>query len=166
MLVTTEGVLKLTDFGEVRTAEVDMTMTAVGTPIFMCPEIIRSGRYDAKADSYSFGICLVAMMRVEDTIVNFFFNALIKKMRKATRMGVGLMALNRNIEKGAWLSEARERGGLRGPSTRAAEHTCGRAHVRPSTRAAEHTCGRAHVRPSTCAAEHTCGRAHVRPRRQ
>ncbi|GMI23079.1 hypothetical protein TeGR_g9797 [Tetraparma gracilis] len=100
MLVTTEGVLKLTDFGEARTAEVDMTMTAVGTPIFVCPEIIRSGRYDAKADSYSFGICLVAMMRVEDTIVNFFFNALIKKMRKATRMGVGLMALNRNIEKG------------------------------------------------------------------
>ncbi|GMI56196.1 hypothetical protein TeGR_g10796, partial [Tetraparma gracilis] len=45
MLVTTEGVLKLTDFGEARTAEVDMTMTAVGTPIFLCPEIIRGARY-------------------------------------------------------------------------------------------------------------------------
>ncbi|GMI41224.1 hypothetical protein TeGR_g5565 [Tetraparma gracilis] len=100
MLVTTAGVLKLTDFGEARTAEVDMTMTAVGTPIFVCPEIIRSGRYDVKADSYSFGICLVAMMRIEDTIVNFFFNALIKKMRKKSRQGVGLMALNRNVETG------------------------------------------------------------------
>ncbi|GMI36808.1 hypothetical protein TeGR_g294, partial [Tetraparma gracilis] len=100
MLVTTEGVLKLTDFGEARTAEVDMTMTAVGTPIFLCPEIIRGARYDVKADSYSFGICLVAMMRIEDTIVNFFFNALIKKMRKASRDGVGLTALNRNVEKG------------------------------------------------------------------
>ncbi|GMI38302.1 hypothetical protein TeGR_g9302 [Tetraparma gracilis] len=100
MLVTTEGVLKLTDFGEARTAEVDMTMTAVGTPIFLCPEIIRGARYDVKADSYSFGICLVAMMRIEDTIVNFFFNALIKKMRKASRQGVGLTALNRNVEKG------------------------------------------------------------------
>ncbi|GMI21575.1 hypothetical protein TeGR_g3392, partial [Tetraparma gracilis] len=100
MLVTTESVLKLTDFGEARTAEVDMTMTAVGTPIFLCPEIIRGARYDVKADSYSFGICLVAMMRIEDTIVNFFFNALIKKMRKASRQGVGLTALNRNVEQG------------------------------------------------------------------
>ncbi|GMI26751.1 hypothetical protein TeGR_g12669 [Tetraparma gracilis] len=100
MLVTTEGVLKLTDFGEARTAEVDMTMTAVGTPIYVCPEIIRNDRYDVKADSYSFGICLVAMMRVEDTIVNFFFNSLIKKMRKSSREGVGLVALNRNIENG------------------------------------------------------------------
>ncbi|GMI39673.1 hypothetical protein TeGR_g12575 [Tetraparma gracilis] len=100
MLVTTAGVLKLTDFGEARTAEVDMTMTAVGTPVFVCPEIIRGGRYDVKADSYSFGICLVAMMRIEDTIVNYFFDALIKKMRKTTRDGVGLTALNRNVEKG------------------------------------------------------------------
>jgi serine/threonine protein kinase len=100
MLVTPDGVLKLTDFGEARTAEVDMTMTAVGTPIFLCPEIIRGARYDVKADSYSFGICLVAMMRIEDTIVNFFFNALIKKMRKASRQGVGLTALNRTVETG------------------------------------------------------------------
>ena len=52
MLVTTESVLKLTDFGEARTADVDMTMTAVGTPIYVCPEIIRNDRYDYKADSY------------------------------------------------------------------------------------------------------------------
>ena len=52
MLVTTEGVLKLTDFGEARTAEENMTMTAVGTPIYVCPEIIRNDHYDSKADSY------------------------------------------------------------------------------------------------------------------
>ncbi|GMI19229.1 hypothetical protein TeGR_g14819, partial [Tetraparma gracilis] len=100
MLVTTEGILKLTDFGEARTAEVDMTMTAVGTPIYVCPEIIRNDRYDAKADAYSFGICLVAMMRIENTIINFFFNALVKKMKRSSRQGIGLVALNRNIEKG------------------------------------------------------------------
>ena len=127
MLVTTEGVLKLTDFGEARTAEVDMTMTAVGTPIFLCPEIIRGARYDVKADSYSFGICLVAMMRIEDTIVNFFFNALIKKMRKASRDGVGLTALNRNVEKGERARPQPTRatspaaGGVRGVSPRQPE---------------------------------------------
>ena len=51
MLVTTNGVLKLTDFGEARAAELNMTMTAVGTPIYVCPEIIRNERYDTKADT-------------------------------------------------------------------------------------------------------------------
>jgi len=51
MLVTTNSVLKLTDFGEARAAELNMTMTAVGTPIYICPEIIRNDRYDCKADT-------------------------------------------------------------------------------------------------------------------
>jgi serine/threonine protein kinase len=101
MLVTSDtNTLKLTDFGEARAAELNMTMTAVGTPIFICPEIIRNDRYDTKADSYSYGIVLVAMMRIEDNIVNFFMNALMRKMGKKTRNGVGLGALNRKVEEG------------------------------------------------------------------
>ncbi|GMI28081.1 hypothetical protein TeGR_g7328, partial [Tetraparma gracilis] len=100
MLVTTAGVLKLTDFGEARSASIDMTMTAVGSPIYICPEIIRNDRYDAKADSYSFGICLVAMMRAKDTIQNFFFEQLMTKMRKKNKTGMGLGSLNRHIEMG------------------------------------------------------------------
>ena len=92
--------LKLTDFGEARAAELNMTMTAVGTPIFIAPEIIRNERYSTKADVYSYGIVLVAMMRVENTIVNFFFNALMTKMKKKTRAGVGLNALNINVAEG------------------------------------------------------------------
>ena len=65
MLVTSDtDTLKLTDFGEARAAELNMTMTAVGTPIYICPEIIRNDRYDTKADSYSYGIVLVAMMAI------------------------------------------------------------------------------------------------------
>jgi serine/threonine protein kinase len=120
MLVTSKSVLKLTDFGEARSAELDLTMTAVGTPIFICPEIIRSERYDTKADSYSYGICLVAMMQIEkvrqplkwtrqppepltlalQTVQDFFFNAVMRQMGKTKRQGIGLGHLNRNIEMG------------------------------------------------------------------
>ncbi|GMI18864.1 hypothetical protein TeGR_g52, partial [Tetraparma gracilis] len=100
MLVTSKSVLKLTDFGEARSAELDLTMTAVGTPIFICPEIIRSERYDTKADSYSYGICLVAMMQIEKTVQDFFFNAVMRQMGKTKRQGIGLGHLNRNIELG------------------------------------------------------------------
>jgi len=49
---------------------------------------------------YSYGIVLVAMMRIQDTIVNFFFDALVKKMKKRSRAGVGLNSLNINVEQG------------------------------------------------------------------
>ena len=51
ILVTTNSVLKLTDFGEARAAKLNTMMTAVGTPIYICPEIIRNDRYDTKADT-------------------------------------------------------------------------------------------------------------------
>jgi len=40
------------------------------------------------------------MMRCEDTIINFFFNALMRKMGKKNRAGIGLGALNKNVEQG------------------------------------------------------------------
>jgi len=49
---------------------------------------------------YSYGIVLVAMMRCDDTIVNFFFNALMRKMGKQNRTGIGLGVLNKNVEQG------------------------------------------------------------------
>ena len=39
-------------------------------------------------------------MRIQDTIVNFFFDALVKKMKKRSRAGVGLNSLNINVEQG------------------------------------------------------------------
>ena len=52
MLLTDDWTLKLTDFGEARAADVNNTMTQVGTPIFVAPEIMKSGRYSSKVDSY------------------------------------------------------------------------------------------------------------------
>jgi len=40
------------------------------------------------------------MMRIQDTIVNFFFDALAKKIMKRSRVGVGLNSLNINVDQG------------------------------------------------------------------
>ena len=102
MLVTKapDNVLKLTDFGEARAQELNMTMTAVGTPIYISPEIMRNDRYDMKSDSYSFGVVLLAMIRAEKNIIEFFFKSLMKKMKKKNRDGVGLNSMNRYLENG------------------------------------------------------------------
>ena len=52
MLLTEDWTLKLTDFGEARAADVNNTMTQVGTPIFVAPEVLMSGHYSSKVDSY------------------------------------------------------------------------------------------------------------------
>ena len=36
--------VKLTDFGEARAVEVNKTMTSVGTPIYVAPEVMRANR--------------------------------------------------------------------------------------------------------------------------
>jgi serine/threonine protein kinase len=45
MLLTKEWKLKLTDFGEARATDLNHTMTSVGTPIYVAPEVMRGDRY-------------------------------------------------------------------------------------------------------------------------
>jgi len=52
MLLTRDWQLKLTDFGEARAVNLNQTMTSVGTPIYVAPEVMAGYRYDATADSY------------------------------------------------------------------------------------------------------------------
>jgi hypothetical protein len=68
MLLTREWKLKLTDFGEARATNLGATMTSVGTPIYISPEVMRADRYDVSADAWSYGLCLVAMIRGERNI--------------------------------------------------------------------------------------------------
>jgi serine/threonine protein kinase len=49
--------VKISDFGSSRIYEVDVTMTGVGTPLYMAPEVL-DGHYDGKVDVYSFGLIL------------------------------------------------------------------------------------------------------------
>lgn len=51
---------KLSDFGTSRSQGPDkkLMMTAVGTPLFCAPEVMRGDAYDEKVDVYSFGECV------------------------------------------------------------------------------------------------------------
>ena len=103
MLISKDWVLKLTDFGEARaTDKQNMTMTTVGTPIYMAPEILREDRYDIKADVYSYAIVLVAMLRGEKSIIDYFFEHLRCKMHRPNKNGLGLNLLNNRITNKQW----------------------------------------------------------------
>ena len=102
MLLTYDFTLKLTDFGEARAADLGHTMTAVGTPIFIVPEILKNDKYDSKADVYSYGMCLIAMMRAEVKVVDFFFESLRKTMKRKDLRGVGINQLNMRMQRLNW----------------------------------------------------------------
>jgi len=81
---------------------VRQTMTSVGRPIYVAPEVMSENRYDATADSYSFGICLVAMIRAEKEVMEFYFQALRKTMKRKTKKGVGITILNNRMYSKGW----------------------------------------------------------------
>jgi hypothetical protein len=67
ILVTREGVAKLTDLGLVKDAETDLNLTktgrGLGTPHFMAPEQFRNAKgVDIRGDVYSLGATLYAMV--------------------------------------------------------------------------------------------------------
>ena len=64
---------KITDFGLSRDEDKDLTMTSVGTPYYVAPEIIRGERYSAYADIFSLGILMNQIDTLQDpsTGVNF-----------------------------------------------------------------------------------------------
>jgi len=77
-------------------------MTSVGTPIYVAPEVMSGNQYDATADSYSFGICLVAIIRGEKDVMEFYFQALRKTMKRKTKTGVGITILNNRMYNQGW----------------------------------------------------------------
>jgi len=102
MLITRDWTLKLTDFGEARAEELNQTMTAIGTPIFVAPEIMISGRYSNKVDSYSFGDCLVNCIRSEETIIKYYLNGLRRSLKKKDLRGIGFAILTKRINERGW----------------------------------------------------------------
>ena len=54
----TPPLLQICDFGLARAKESTATMTAIGTPQWAAPEVLRHDRYSEKADVWSFGVVL------------------------------------------------------------------------------------------------------------
>ena len=61
ILITTNFVPKISDFGCSRFKKEDINMTQIGTPIYAAPEVILGQKYDEKCDVYSFAIVMVGL---------------------------------------------------------------------------------------------------------
>lgn len=65
IMVTSDNILKVMDFGIARTANKDVTSetnTAIGTVHYISPEQARGGRADERSDIYSMGIVIYEML--------------------------------------------------------------------------------------------------------
>ncbi|WP_327291706.1 ABC transporter substrate-binding protein [Streptomyces sp. NBC_01198] len=66
VMVTTEGVIKVADFGIARVLDTDARLTttgsAIGTPSYMSPEQINGAEVDARSDVYAVGCVLTELL--------------------------------------------------------------------------------------------------------
>ncbi|SHL78831.1 ABC transporter substrate-binding protein [Actinacidiphila paucisporea] len=66
VMVTTEGVIKVADFGIARVLDTDSRLTttgsAIGTPSYMSPEQVNGAEVDARSDVYAVGCVLTELL--------------------------------------------------------------------------------------------------------
>ncbi len=102
MLLTKNFSVKVADFGESRSAHERVTMSFVGTPLYIAPEIVRAEQYDKKCDTFSFGMALVASIRAEKNLFTFLIESLRKDIGKRSRFGMSMFMLNHKMLNKKW----------------------------------------------------------------
>lgn len=97
LLVTPSYNVKITDFGEARAKMEDQTMTAVGTLLYIAPEVVRGDRYDEKCDVYSFAIVMLAALQLKPNIVDVFAESIHKENSESQRQNYTPMYITTRI---------------------------------------------------------------------
>jgi len=101
-LVTDTFGIKVSDFGEARMAEVNKTMTMVGTPFYVAPEVVKGDHYSTSADVYSYAMTLLCFaIRGEKSLSEWLKSAYIKsktnrKTNKVSDNRVAHVMVNKN----------------------------------------------------------------------